>query len=78
MLCFGFRIVREGATLIPTLDAHAQRPGIFRKQELTRFASATAPESQLASQDRHKIMKKSRSKKTNHSPESARMLNTKH
>ena len=59
----GIRIVREGPTLIPTLDAHAQHPGVFRERDLTRFANATAPVSQLASQERHKIMKKSRSKK---------------
>lgn len=59
----GVRIVREGATLIPTLDAHAAHPGVFSEQELTRFSNATAPASQLAAQDRHKIMRKSRSKK---------------
>ena len=30
---------REGSALIPTLDAHAQHPGVFSEQELTRFAS---------------------------------------
>ncbi len=59
----GIRIVREGATLIPALDAHAQHSDVFSEQELTRFVGATAPASQLASQERHKIMKKSRSKK---------------
>ena len=59
----GIRIVREGATLIPALDAHTHHPGVFSEQELTGYATATAPASQLASQHRHKIMKKSRSKK---------------
>lgn len=62
----GIRIVREGATLIPTLDAHAQHPGIFTEQDLTRFCTATAPASQLASQQRHGVMQKSRSKKKSH------------
>lgn len=59
----GIRIVREGATLIPTLDAHAQHPGVFSEQDLTRFSTATAPASQLASQQRHGVMQKARSKK---------------
>jgi len=40
-----------------------QHPGIFCDQKLTRFATTTAPVSQLASQERHKIMKKSGPKK---------------
>lgn len=60
----GIRIVREGATLIPTLDAHVAHSGVFTEQDLTRFATATAPASQLASQQRHSVMKKSRSKKS--------------
>jgi hypothetical protein len=40
-------MVREGATLISTLDA--QHPGIFSEEDLAEFATATAPESQLAS-----------------------------
>jgi len=67
---WGIRIVREGATLIPTLDAHAQHPGVFTEKELVGFATATAPASQLASQQRHGVMKKARSKKTNDTPES--------
>jgi len=66
----GIRIVRDGATLIPTLDAHAQHPGVFTEKELVRFATATAPASQLASQQRHGVMKKARSEKTNPAPES--------
>ena len=59
----GIRIVREGATLIPTLDAHAQHPGVFTEEALAGFATATAPASQLASQQRHGVMQKARSKK---------------
>ena len=65
----GIRIVREGATLIPTLDAHALHPGVFTEADLTGFATATAPESQLASQQRHGVMKKARSKKKKITPE---------
>ena len=66
----GIRIEREGATLIPTLDAHSQHPGVFTEVELVGFATATAPESQLASQQRHGVMQKARSKKKKITPES--------
>ena len=57
----GIRIVREGATLIPTLDA--QHPGVFTVEDLAGFATATTPESQLVSQPRHGVMQNARSKK---------------
>ncbi len=66
----GIRIVREGAMLIPTLDAHSQHPGVFTEDELVGFATATAPASQLASQQRHGVMQKARSKKKNPAPKS--------
>jgi len=60
----GIRIVRDGPTLAPTLDAHASHPGVFIREELFLFRFASPPSSQLASQQRHAIMRKSRSKKT--------------
>ena len=71
----GIRIVREGATLIPTLDAHALHPGVFTEADLTGFATATAPESQLASQQRHGVMKKPVQKKLLLNQLEARILN---
>lgn len=59
----GIRIVREGPTLIPTLDAHAHHPGVFTREDLSPFETATAPPSQLESQQRHGIMRQSRSQK---------------
>jgi hypothetical protein len=59
----GVRIVRDGPTLAPTLDAHASHPGVFTREELFPFRFASPPCSQLASQQRHSIMRKSRSKK---------------
>jgi hypothetical protein len=59
----GIRIVRDGPTLAPTLDAHASHPGLFTREELFPFRFASPPSSQLASQQRHGIMRKSRSKK---------------
>ena len=63
----GIRIVREGPTLIPTLDAHANHPAVFTREELAPFEMATAPPSQLESQQRHGIMRKSRSQKNDRS-----------
>ena len=59
----GIRIVRDGPTLIPTLDAHAHHPGVFTREDLSLFETATAPPSQLESRQRHGVMRKSRSKK---------------
>ena len=49
----GVRIVREGPTLIPTLDAHSQHPGVFSREDLIEYSSVKAPSSQLDSQHRH-------------------------
>lgn len=59
----GIRIVREGSTLIPALDAHAAHPDVFSRKDLSPFETAAAPPSQLASQQRHAIMRKGRSQK---------------
>lgn len=59
----GVRIVRDGPTLAPTLDAHTSHPGVFTREDLFPFRMASPPPSQLASQQRHGIMRKSRSKK---------------
>jgi hypothetical protein len=71
----GIRIVRDGSTLIPTLDAHAVHPGVFSREDLSPFEMATAPPSQLASQQRHAIMRKGRSKKTAHPAKRTRKPN---
>ncbi len=63
----GVRIVRDGPTLAPTLDAHASHPGVFTREDLFPFRMASPPPSQLASQQRHGIMLKSRSKKNDSS-----------
>jgi hypothetical protein len=59
----GVRIVRDGPTLIPTLDAHVSRPGVFRREDLFPFRFASPPPSQVAAKQRHVIMRQSRSKK---------------
>jgi len=59
----GVRIVRDGPTLIPTLDAHASHPRVFSREDLFPFRFASPPPSQVAAQQRHAIMRQSRSKK---------------
>lgn len=59
----GVRIVRDGPTLIPTLDAHISHPGVFSREDLFPYRLASPPPSQLASQQRHGIMQQGRSKK---------------
>jgi len=59
----GVRIVRDGPTLIPTLDAHVSHPGAFNREDLFPFRFASPPPSQVAAQQRHVIMRQSRSKK---------------
>jgi hypothetical protein len=59
----GVRIVRDGPTLAPTLDAHVSHPGVFSREDLFPFRFASPPASQLDSQQRHVIMRKSRSQK---------------
>ena len=59
----GVRIVRDGPTLIPTLDAHLSHPGVFSRTELYPFRFASPPPSQVAAHQRHVIMRQSRSKK---------------
>lgn len=63
----GVRIVRDGATLVPTLDAHVSHPGVFTSDDLFPFRLASSPPSQIASQQRHGIMRKGRSKKNGES-----------
>ncbi len=71
----GVRIVRDGPTLIPTLDAHATHPGVFSREDLLPFRFASPPPSQLAAQQRHVIMRQSRSKKTPNPVEKPRTPN---
>jgi hypothetical protein len=59
----GKRIVQEGPTLLPTLDAHLSHAGLFTPEELIPYANASVPACQTASRARHKIMVKARSQK---------------
>jgi hypothetical protein len=59
----GVRIVQEGPTLIPVLDAHHNRPHPFSPDDLLPFRNAAAPDCQHQAIHRRTIMRKARSKK---------------
>jgi len=59
----GVRIVQEGPTLLPVLDAHARTNTLFTQEELRPYADAKPPACQTAAIYRRKIMRKARSTK---------------
>jgi hypothetical protein len=59
----GVRIVQEGPTLVPALDAHAAHPGPFTVDDLYPYRTAREPPCQTQALERRKIMRKARSKK---------------
>jgi hypothetical protein len=59
----GVRIVQEGPTLVPTLDAHAAHPGPFTVEDLLPYRAAREPSCQAQALNRRRIMRRARSKK---------------
>jgi hypothetical protein len=59
----GVRLVQEGATLMPVLDAHRERAGPFTVDELVRYRDAQPPVHEQQALQRRKVMRKARSKK---------------
>ena len=59
----GVRLVQEGATLMPTLDAHKDREEPMKVEELLGYKDAKPPEQELEAMHRRKVMRKARSKK---------------
>jgi hypothetical protein len=59
----GVRIVQEGPTLIPVLDAHQNRSQPFSPDDLLPFRNAATPDCQHQAIHRRRIMRKARSKK---------------
>ena len=59
----GVRLVLEGATLVPALDAHAAHPGPFTADDLLAYRPAREPPCQTEARDRRTIMRKARSPK---------------
>jgi hypothetical protein len=60
----GMRIVQEGPTLLPTLNAHEAHPEPFTAAELLPYRNALEPDDQREAIQRRKIMGKARSKKS--------------
>src|SRR2546422_8764989 len=59
----GMRIVQEGATLLPVLDAHEGLLRPFTAEELLPYHEATMPEDEQEALQRCRIMRRARSKK---------------
>jgi len=58
----GVRLVQEGPTLIPALDAHVLHPEPFDTAALLPFQEAQEPSSQREALHRRRIMRRARSK----------------
>jgi hypothetical protein len=59
----GIRLVLEGPTLVPALDAHAAHPEPFTVEDLLPYRTAREPPCQTEALHRRKVMRKGRSKK---------------
>jgi hypothetical protein len=59
----GVRIVQEGPTLIPVLDAHQNRSQPFSADDLLPYRKAATPECQQQAIHRRTVMRKARSTK---------------
>jgi hypothetical protein len=59
----GVRLVQEGATLMPALDAHKDREGPFKAEELLGYKDAKPPKQEQEAMHRRKVMRRARSKK---------------
>jgi hypothetical protein len=59
----GVRIVVEGPTLLPTLDAHVHHPAPFAAEDLIDYRDAPTPPSQRDAELRRSIMRRARSRK---------------
>jgi hypothetical protein len=59
----GIRLVLEGATLVPALDAHAAHPGPFTGDDLLPYRAAREPSCQTEARNRRTIMRRARSPK---------------
>lgn len=58
----GVRLVQEGATLMPVLDAHREG-AVFTAEQLLDYRNAKPPADEQESIKRRKVMRKARSKK---------------
>jgi hypothetical protein len=59
----GVRIVEEGPTLAPALDAHIHHPAIFTPADLIPYTDSAAPQTETDAMRRRRVMRKARSHK---------------
>jgi hypothetical protein len=59
----GVRLLREGPTLLPALDAHREHDEPFTAEELHPYRDEPAPADQEAAQHRHRVMRRARCRK---------------
>ena len=59
----GVRLVREGPTLMPALDAHREHDDLFTAEELYPYREHPMPADQKAARSRHRVMRRARSRK---------------
>jgi hypothetical protein len=59
----GIRLVLEGPTLMPVLDAHREHDGPFTAEELHPYRDHPAPADQEAALHRRRVMRRARSSK---------------
>ena len=59
----GVRLVQEGATLMPALDAHKDREEPFKPEELLGYKDAKPPSQEQEAKHRRAVMRRARSKK---------------
>ncbi len=59
----GIRLVLEGPTLMPVLDAHQEHDGLFTAEELHPYRHHPAPADQEAALHRRRLMRRARSPK---------------
>ena len=59
----GVRLVQEGATLMPALDAHKDREEPYQVEELLGYKDAKPPKQEQEAMHRRKVMRRARSKK---------------
>ena len=59
----GVRLVQEGATLMPVLDAHKGRQEPYKKEELLGYKDAEPPQREQEALQRRKVMRRARSTK---------------
>ncbi len=59
----GVRLVQEGATLMPALDAHKDREEPYKPEELLGYKDAKPPRQEQEAMHRREVMRRARSKK---------------